>query len=119
MILNYWTKCSGQDSPASELTWSFLSNTKCVFGEGLGRFYRTLWFRLCVLFWPKAKKILATAAINIMNFLYLTTRTLPKRKIKQNYRGLLFSPTSFQGVYKDKERRRGSQFKADCGACGW
>ena len=45
--------------------------------------------RSCDLFWPKARKILATAAINIMNFLYFTTRMLPKRKIKQNYGGLL------------------------------
>jgi hypothetical protein len=55
------------------------------------------------LFWPKAKKILSIAAINIMNFLYFTTRMLPKRKIKQNYRGLLLFVTLFQGGYKDKE----------------
>ena len=55
---------------------------------------------LCVLFWPKATKILPTAAINTMNFLYFTTRTLPKRKIKQNYRGLLFSLVPFTASIK-------------------
>ena len=42
--------------------------------------------RLCasVLFWPKARKILAIAAINTMNFFCFITGMLPKRKIKQN-----------------------------------
>lgn len=57
---------------------------------------------VCVLFWPKARKILAIAAINIMNFLYFTTRMLPKRKIKQNYGGLLLFATHFQNSNKDK-----------------
>lgn len=38
-----------------------------------------------------------------MNFLYFPTRILPKSKIKQNYRGPLFLPSPFQGIYKDKE----------------
>ena len=46
-----------------------------------------------VLFWPKARKILGAVAIN-MNFLYFTTRILPKRKMKQNYRGLLLFANS-------------------------
>lgn len=65
---------------------------------------------MSVLFWPKARKLLAIAAINIMNFLYFTTRMLPKRKIKQNYGGLLFFATHFQGGYKDKGLQ-GLQFK--------
>ena len=74
-------------SLASEFTLSFSRPKHKQLGEEMRQ-----WFSVvceCVLFWPKARKILATATINIMNFLYFTTRMLPKRKIKQNYRGLL------------------------------
>lgn len=83
-------RAPSRGSLASEFTLSFSRPKQKQLGEEVRQ-----WFRLCcvvcvcVLFWPKARKILATAAINIMNFLYLTTRMLPKRKIKQNYRGLL------------------------------
>lgn len=83
-------RAPSRGSLASEFTLSFSRPKQKQSGEEVRQ-----WFRLCCvvcvcdLFWPKARKILATAAINIMNFLYFTTRMLPKRKIKQNYGGLL------------------------------
>lgn len=76
----------------------------------MGRTLRFVCLCMSVLFWPKARKRLAIAAINIMNFLYFPTRMLPKRKIKQNYGRLLFFATHFQGGHKDKGLQ-GSRFK--------
>ena len=83
-------RAPSRGSLASEFTLSFSRPKQKQLGEEVRQ-----WFRLCCvvcvcdLFWPKARKILATATINIMNFLYFSTRMLPKRKIKQNYGGLL------------------------------
>lgn len=83
-------RAPSRGSLALEFTLSFSRPKQKQLGEEVRR-----WFRLCcvvcvcVLFWPKARKPLATAAMNSMNFLYFTIRMLPKRKVKQNYGGLL------------------------------
>lgn len=88
----------------SKFTLSFFPNEEAVGKRGKVVGKTLLFVCLCmsVLFWPKARKILAIAAINIMNFLYFTTRMPPKRKIKQNYGGLLFLLLTFKAAIKIK-----------------
>lgn len=78
-------------SLASKFTRSLSLIRRWLWGEVMFWFRTLPFWCVCVsvLFWPKARKILAIAAVNTMIFFYCITRMLPKRKIKQN-RGRTF-----------------------------
>lgn len=100
-----WTHCSKQRPSGLHIHTEFFSNNKEAVGgrwgggSGLSCFV-CLW--VSVLFWPKARKTLAIAAINIMNFLYFTTRSCLRGKSNKIMEDCCFLLLAFKAAIKIK-----------------
>ena len=107
LMLNLHTGHLADALLASEFTLSFSRPKHKQLGEEMRQWFSVVC--VCVLFWPKARKILATATINIMNFLYFTTRMLPKRKNQTKLqRTVAFCRRTFKPAIKIKGFNDGS-----------